>query len=209
MTYDTPGVRVADEGLRERKKRATRRALRLAALRLVAERGLEHVTTDEIAAVADVSPRTFFNYFASKEDALVGNDPEVARRVADALAARPAGEPPVAALRAVFVAQAGDVVLDQDIWTLRAQVVRTTPQLVPAMIAASAELERAIAAGVAARTGADPQDLYPALVAAVAAAAARTAVRHCGAHGFARPLAEEFADVFDALAAGLPVPPPG
>lgn len=206
MTYDTAGPRGADEGLRERKKRATRRALRLAALRLVAERGLEHVTTDEIAAAADVSPRTFFNYFASKEDALVGNDPDLARTVGAALAARPTGEEPLVALRAVFMEHAGDVVLDQDIWTLRARVVRATPQLVPAMLAASAELERAIASGVAARTGAEPQDLYPALVAAVTAAAARAAVRHCGAAGFGRPLAEEFAEVFDALARGLPVP---
>lgn len=206
MTHDTAGLRGPDEGLRERKKRATRRALRLAALRLVADRGIEHVTADEIASAADVSPRTFFNYFASKEDALVGNDPDLPRTVGDALAARPSAEDPVAALRAVFVSHAGDVVLDQDIWTLRAQVVRATPQLVPAMLAASAELERAIATGVAARIGADAQDLYPALVAAVTAAAARTAVRHSGAAGFARPLAEEFAEVFDALAAGLPVP---
>ena len=67
---------VAEPGLRERKRLATRRAIQLAALRLVKDRGLEAVTIDDISHEADVSPRTFFNYFPSKEAALVGDGPE-------------------------------------------------------------------------------------------------------------------------------------
>src|SRR5688572_19862544 len=92
-------------GLRERKKLATRLALHEAALRLVAERGLDAVSVDEIADRADVSPRTFFNYFSSKDDAVLGLDPEAPRRQADAFLARPADEPPAQALRPLAHAQ--------------------------------------------------------------------------------------------------------
>ncbi|MGC4941725.1 TetR/AcrR family transcriptional regulator [Kribbella sp. DT2] len=79
-------------GLREEKKQATRVALREAALRLALERGAENVRVDDIAEAAGVSPRTYNNYFSSREQAIVAAvTAERDSRVAAAIAARPAG----------------------------------------------------------------------------------------------------------------------
>ncbi len=84
-------------GLREQKRVATRRALRLALLRLALDRGFDSVTIDEVAQAAQVSPRTFFNYFDSKEQAI----------------AAPAAHLQVdAAERAAYVAGDGDALTD-------------------------------------------------------------------------------------------------
>jgi AcrR family transcriptional regulator len=66
-----------DLGLRERKRIATRRAIQLAAVTLVRDNGLDKLTVDEIGRVADISPRTFFNYFPTKEAAIVGDAPGI------------------------------------------------------------------------------------------------------------------------------------
>lgn len=72
MTVDVPEL-----GLRERKRLATRRAIQVAAVDLATQLGVDRVTIDDISRVADVSPRTFFNYFPTKEAALVGDAPRL------------------------------------------------------------------------------------------------------------------------------------
>src|SRR5437588_9269776 len=96
-------------GLREKKKQATREALRAAALRLALERGPDHVRVDEIAEAAGVSPRTYNNYFSSREQAIVAAiTAERALRIAAALRARPADEPLAEAVVEALVEQYGE-----------------------------------------------------------------------------------------------------
>ena len=89
-------------GLRERKKAETRAALSQAVLHLALERGLDAVTADDIAAAANVSVRTFHNYFGTKEEALVAAWRSEFRVYVDALRDRPADEPILASLEHVF-----------------------------------------------------------------------------------------------------------
>src|SRR5512140_3979811 len=91
-------------GLRERKKRALRGELSLAALRLAKQRGLENVRTEDIVAAVGVSRRTFSNYFANKFEALADRLVERAQQSAKALRTRPRGEPLWQALTAALIA---------------------------------------------------------------------------------------------------------
>lgn len=139
--------------LRQRKKEATRRALRSAATRLIAERGLAEVTVEDIAAGADVSGRTFFNYFASKEDAVVGWDPELVAGLAEALVARPAGEDTLEALSAVLVETLGGFETEPRDLLDRLSLIRAEPHLLACHVAVWAEVERRLVAALAARSG--------------------------------------------------------
>lgn len=80
-------------GLRERKKQRTRQALVRAALRLFQDKGYEETTIAQIAAEADVSTRTFFSYFASKEDVVLHDGPERMDEVLALIRGRRPGEP--------------------------------------------------------------------------------------------------------------------
>ena len=193
-------------GLRERKKLATRLALHEAALRLVAERGLDRVSVDDIAERADVSPRTFFNYFTSKDDAVLGLDPAAPARQAEALATRPAGESAVAAMRAVARDQALEMAEDRQLWPLRVQVIEAHPALVGRLVAAFGESDRVLAAAIAERTGTGVDDVLPMLLAGVAGAAMRTALHRWFAGDFTGSLPDLVDEAWTVLAAGLPAP---
>jgi AcrR family transcriptional regulator len=83
-----------EPGLRERKKAATRQALHEAAFGLAIEHGADHVTVEAIADAAGVSRRTFSNYFANKEEALLYGDHQRMRGLIELVHARPAGASP-------------------------------------------------------------------------------------------------------------------
>src|ERR1700736_5461763 len=86
-------------GLRERKKLRTEQQLQQAALELFLEHGFDNVTTDDIAAAVEVSKTTFYRYFESKEDVLLGNTAERLASVRQALEDRPIDEPVMVAVR--------------------------------------------------------------------------------------------------------------
>ncbi len=195
-------------GLRERKKLATRMALHEAALRLVAERGLDAVSVDDIAEAADVSPRTFFNYFPTKVDAVLGLEPDSAAQQASGFLARPAAETPLQALRAVAHAQAEEMATDTELWPLRLTVIDTHPALLARLAAVFGEGERVLADAIATRTGARVGvDAYPTLLAAVAGVAMRTSLHRWVTTDFTASLPHLVDEAWDVLAAGLPAPP--
>jgi AcrR family transcriptional regulator len=198
--------------LRERKKAATRRLLRRAALELVAERGLANVTVEDIAEAADVSPRTFFNYFPSKEAALFGGEPDRAAGLRDRVARLAPGAPAVEVLRTVLVQDAEAMAAeirslggDPADWLRRMKVARTDPHLRAAQAAHMATIERAIGEGLAARLGADQEtDLYPSVLAAAAVGVVRACMAFWAGSGGSVQLGGLVEQALAALADGLP-----
>src|ERR1700722_16558026 len=96
-------VIVAIPGLRERKKARTSQALEDAALELFATKGFDATTIEEIADAVEVSPRTFFRYFTSKEEVLFAKDARKEGELATFLTARPPGESVLEKLRAALL----------------------------------------------------------------------------------------------------------
>jgi AcrR family transcriptional regulator len=172
-----PGPR---PGLRERKKLATREALSIAALRLALEHGPDNVRVDDIADAAGVSPRTYNNYFSSREQAIVAAvTAERALRISAALRARPATEPLERAVIDTVVEQytgepAGEALT----------MITTTPRLRAEFIEAASAIQSPLAAVLADRLG-DTESLTPGVLAAAVSAAIRVALQ-----GWVRPPAE-------------------
>ena len=192
-------------GLRERKKADTRTALAGATLRLAAERGWEHVTVEAIAGAADVSYRTFFNHFSSKEEALLQPGGPDQPRLSTRLRAQPADLSMAAAVRAVVREELVALTAEPAELRTRMTVLTGTPALLPRLVEMLAADEREMAEAVAERTGQDVDaDLAPALVAAVVSAALRVSLMRWHAQDGATPLTTLADDALDALAAGLP-----
>lgn len=168
--------RDAELGLRERKKLRTRMELEAAALRLFKERGFDSVTVDDIAAAADVSARTFFRHFASKEDVLLRDHQARLSRLEHELAARPPSESPLTAVRMAVLAIADDFVTESEHVFVRTRLMADTPSLLARSLELQQQWEMVIASAVAVRLGlASGEDLRPRLVGACAVAALRVA----------------------------------
>ncbi|MEU9704230.1 TetR family transcriptional regulator [Streptomyces sp. NPDC047981] len=160
-------------GLRERKKQRTRNALLRVALELFTTQGYEQTTVDEIADAVEVSQRTFFRYFASKEEVAFAVQQTVEERFVQALAERPPEEGPLDALRnAVLSAwdSIGEAIMEVvpvELYLRTFQMIESTPALLATHLRRSMEMEEAVARLVAAREGVDvDEDPRPRIVVA-------------------------------------------
>jgi len=194
-------------GLRERKKRQTRAAISDAALRLAVARGFDNVLVEDIAAEANVSPRTVNNYFSSKQEAIVSRAVDRARDAADVLRERPASEPLWEALTHAITAQYEGASLPGVDRQAGIRLLLQTPAVRAEFLRVHFESQKTLTAAVAERTGLDPErDLYPALVAGVAGAAEGVATDrwlHADPPVEIGPLLR---DALRQVAAGLPEP---
>ena len=147
-------------GLRERKRVATRQAIQLAVLQLALDRGLEHVTIEEVSRAVDISPRTFFNYFVSKEAAIAGDSPvEVDdAEFADFIAGGPTGDL-LHDLGEVMAKASDNSSESRDILLLRRQLHAKYPQLFQLRMAGLRAFEDQLAEVVAQRLAHDDPTL--------------------------------------------------
>jgi len=163
-------------GLRERKKAQTRRAISQAVLLLALERGLDAVTADDIAAAANVSVRTFHNYFGSKEEALVVAWQSEFQVHVDELRARPRDEPILVSLERMLSGIVSSVVGGRTGLAAQADLLWASLAMAEYRSVLLDEAIRMVTEVVAERTGTDAAtDLYPHLVTSAAISAAVTA----------------------------------
>jgi AcrR family transcriptional regulator len=165
----------AAAGLRERKKQRTRESIASAALELFGERGYAATTVADIGAAADVSERTVFTYFPTKEDILFSDLADFRERLGEALAQRPAGASALDTLRDFVVENLGSI---DESSRLRWEIVSHDEHLLSHQRARHVELGDTIAAAVANELGEGADDFRLQLVTAAVIAAVTAVYEH-------------------------------
>lgn len=195
---------MADElGLRERKKLERRRCIETAATELFRVNGFDGTTIEDIAASADIAPRTFFYYFATKEDVALADYNARLGRLIEELHARPSTEAPWASLRAAVVAVAKDYEVEQDDLILRLRIMAGTPSVYARSLQLQAGWEDSLAEALVARTPSSADEIGPRLLASAALACMRSSIRHWLVTSQQTPLPELVQTSFDQLSDGL------
>lgn len=164
-------------GLRERKKRATRLAIRDAAMRLFAEQGFAATTVDQIAEASDVSRATVFSYFPSKEEIVFGDASSAVDALGRALREREPGADAIAAVRSWLGELTGW--LEPEL-VLQLRLARDVPVVGARRLQLYGDVERVIADALESELGPDEQ-LAARLAAASLIAALRVAEETAGA----------------------------
>ena len=177
-------VSAAESHRRERKKRQTRDALVHAALKLFVAKGYEHTAVREITDAVDVSERTFFRYFANKEDLAVSFVRDASDALIRELAVRPPEEEPFVALRNAFHASLRAVTADdaspgeESLYLLVVKLIDATPSLLAAYLRYLHDRDDEIVRVLGEREGVDPvSDLRPRIAAVVFGGLVATATK--------------------------------
>jgi AcrR family transcriptional regulator len=176
-----PSHQEPPRSLRDRKRDRTRRMIQAEALRLFAQQGFQATTIEQIAAAADLAPRTFFRYFPTKEEVVFWADYQPT--LAGFVATRPDHEPALEALRrgivdglAAFYGQDRERLLE------RIRLAFRTPALHPRLRQQQAGWAAAVAQILAERLGTRPEELEVRALAAAVAAALFVAIEDWQAH---------------------------
>ncbi|HZE38316.1 MAG TPA: TetR/AcrR family transcriptional regulator [Stackebrandtia sp.] len=165
------------EGLRERKKIATRQALSWAALRMAIDNGVDRVRVEDIAAEVGVSPRTFNNYFSNKYEAICGIVSDRAVRAKEVLLSRPGDEPLWTSIEHLVLQQYEGATEESREWSVRSRAVFEEPVLRGEYLKTTALLKRSMVEAIAERLGLDAEvDLAPHIVAGAVAASIEVAL---------------------------------
>jgi AcrR family transcriptional regulator len=201
IVSETPHVSPRALGRRETKKLRTRQALIEAAMRLYREKGFDGVTVAEIAHEADVAPRTFFGYFATKEDVFLGRGDDRLGRLVRAIRERDRRQPILTAIRPVLL---------EEREPLPASTTRRTPHVAellrhPAIVNRLRERwnqwEDVVAEAIAEDVGAEAGDPRPRVVAAAITGAIRVSAAAAAEQPNRRK--EVAVQAFEFLASGL------
>ncbi|MEV4256260.1 TetR/AcrR family transcriptional regulator [Spirillospora sp. NPDC049652] len=190
-------------GLRERKKRETRRRISDIATGLFMMRGFDNVTIADVARNADVSVNTVFNYFHTKEDLFFDRQEEIITRVSEAFRDRRPGESVVGFYRRSFFEG-----LEQgsyqtgfhegaEVWV---RTVRDSPALTARQREIGQAAQDVLARVLADEVGADPDDVTPRIVAAMIMSAQWTLVNEITERKLAGETLEEMRDSVEAAA---------
>jgi AcrR family transcriptional regulator len=189
---------------RERKKARTRRELVEAAIALFEERGFEGATIEDITNAADVSPRTFFRYFASKEEILFTEHQLSVDDLRNRLAESPEGEPLLVTVREAMLTIAGRIEENKDFHLLRIRLNAESPTVSAYALRVQQDWVRIIARALAKRLGVNVYtDLRPTLIAGAANIAIRSAMTRWGAGQGRESLRELTSEAFRLLESGF------
>lgn len=190
-------------GLRERKKRERRECIENAALDLFEDEGFDKATVEDIAATADIAPRTFFSYFPTKEDVVLADYAGRLERIIGELQKRPASEDPWKAVQASFLLVAHDYESERQKLIRRFTIIAANPSVYARSLQLQAGWEDELATALAGRMDTDSNDITPRLLAAAALACMRSTLRHWLVTGHETSLPDLAAQCFDQMSEGL------